>query len=1219
MGSTPIRTVIYQLKNNSSSVVWSCCRNVTLFRGHSNKLGLTFKTICEQAGIDNCTLITRIKETCEYTGELNVSDRILAINDICIAGFSESEVSEIFEDLDVSEYHLVVQSVKLGTDDRTASEMSSEYLLPKVKRNMSSTSSHGATSQGSVDRPKSSGANKKLAKSSSSSLEHDHPVSPSVVSPFERSIVKPTPAPGHKKNAEHSVAHAYHPLVDIDQITGRSDGTAASAGAHVFCQADVRPPGVPMPHQWNWAGHETSYSYNRTQSLPVSCDEDIGLEEITCEVQSLPLQSGAANQSGTAAPSSFYSQDSGLGGSKLQEPGQLDIPVCRTQLCQVQHCLWHMAVLKFPQHVIWDPGTKTVMLEKNPQTAYGFHYKIKIHVHPRETCMYALVDKVEKVKPAFGKLEIGDWIRSVNGHALQSMEADSLNIIIHKSSSLRLVIQRPTGISQKGSTSIKGMLKNLRPLQMPHRPKTKSSPGPLRHPSTMGQRTSTGITNLSPRVVSPLASCPAGQVQSCKCCGQDRGLSPDRMISNPLSSSTSSVDNSVRAVSPTNGLPLNAPMELPIPKVRIFICGNKSNVFANLLVMGASEEARIPLESHVHYSRLCLRKNDQSRVTFDKWQFGLTENRDKSVAPDSPQNTTTNQWLSFPNVKQISADIFIIWDENFFHHCSHFLFTKNSVFLIAFDAHKLLNLASTEISRIENILHTIRSFASDSALVQLHGILSSETVKADEVRTLFYTSHGKQLGRYAISIPDIVFLQKDEDLSVLDGLRSSIFDIANSSCTTQSVSMKSLQLSEALSGTEGRTRCVWSSEDLAVLLQSVYDKNFLQRSTAQELIQLGDLVPVSISGHSGSDQYIIPVDILPRLAHLVLWAGVETSPNSMSISAIEAWTKLLTTATLTHGELRLLLDKNIVDSATFITCLESLGIIFKISPPSSGATSAGTSYLIPYFLVDCHPSEQVPEQESSHELFVGFKKRIPWVTFFRIVSSLGLVAESSTVKMSGPCCCSVVLEGVPVTLVFLKTLDRVTILIQKGHGTPKERVALDVMRKVLVSSLPRDEDCIFGPACPLTDNHRGSTGHALDMSCASNITCSGLLLDQHPTVRLWLSSGSQDNSENITAGYSNEDKLKQSFMTLPFSVFQKVITRLTIKHSNDWKDLAARIGKTLDDVMVYEAVAVNHLPAEELLKEWGRSSEGTIANLLQALKDMDRPDIYDHITEYLQQ
>ena len=307
-----------------------------------------------------------------------MSDRILEINNVCITSYSECQVSEILENKDVFKYHLVVQSVILGADDKNIERMSSEYLLPKTKQNIPTTGSHGMISQGPVDRSRSSGSSKKLVKSSTSGLDGDH-----SVSPFEHSF-KPAPALGYKKSTEHTATtHAYHPLVDMDQLsshqTGRGDISAAAAGAHVFCQSDVRPPGVPMPHQWNWAGHETSYYYNRTQSLPISGDEDIGLEEITCEVQSLPLQSGAANSLATPTPNSFYSQESVLGGSRLQEPGQLDLPVCRNPSCGVQHCVWHVAVLKYPQHVIWDPGTKTVTLERGTHNAYGFHYKIKVH------------------------------------------------------------------------------------------------------------------------------------------------------------------------------------------------------------------------------------------------------------------------------------------------------------------------------------------------------------------------------------------------------------------------------------------------------------------------------------------------------------------------------------------------------------------------------------------------------------------------------------------------------------------------------------------------------------------------------------------------------------------------------------------------------------------------------------------------------------------------
>ena len=143
----------------------------------------------------------------------------------------------------------------------------------------------------------------------------------------------------------------------------------------------------------------------------------------------------------------------------------------------------------------------------------------------------------------------------------------------------------------------------------------------------------------------------------------------------------------------------------------------------------------------------------------------------------------------------------------------------------------------------------------------------------------------------------------------------------------------------------------------------------------------------------------------------------------------DTWMKLLTTAILTHSELRLLLDRNITDSAMFITCLESLGIVFRICQPPS-TSPADLTYLIPYFLVESHPAEPVTD-ESVHDLLVVFNTHVPWVTFFQVISGMSQHVNCSSVKMNGPCWCDTVLEGVSVTLLFVKTLNRLRILIQK--------------------------------------------------------------------------------------------------------------------------------------------------------------------------------------------
>nr|KAG5701903.1 hypothetical protein BaRGS_014968 [Batillaria attramentaria] len=47
--------------------------------------------------------------------------------------------------------------------------------------------------------------------------------------------------------------------------------------------------------------------------------------------------------------------------------------------CGLSNCLWHNFVLSNPQYIIWDPSTKTVVLDRNGSASFGFKYKVKKH------------------------------------------------------------------------------------------------------------------------------------------------------------------------------------------------------------------------------------------------------------------------------------------------------------------------------------------------------------------------------------------------------------------------------------------------------------------------------------------------------------------------------------------------------------------------------------------------------------------------------------------------------------------------------------------------------------------------------------------------------------------------------------------------------------------------------------------------------------------------
>lgn len=80
------------------------------------------------------------------------------------------------------------------------------------------------------------------------------------------------------------------------------------------------------------------------------------------------------------------SSNSGSGGGGEPNAGaagsrSLGVEVCRAPGCSMQKmCLWHRFVLGYPQYVIWEAATKTVVLDKNDSASFGFKYKVKKYV-----------------------------------------------------------------------------------------------------------------------------------------------------------------------------------------------------------------------------------------------------------------------------------------------------------------------------------------------------------------------------------------------------------------------------------------------------------------------------------------------------------------------------------------------------------------------------------------------------------------------------------------------------------------------------------------------------------------------------------------------------------------------------------------------------------------------------------------------------------------------
>lgn len=140
---------------------------------------------------------------------------------------------------------------------------------------------------------------------------------------------------------------------------------------------------------------------NQTVSMPDTTDSEIILQDIvlsevpgslrhplpsvsTPPTSTIPVHLSTNNNTSSAGTRRQYSTEVQEGcetfTSVTDNLRSLGVEICRSTSCDLRTCLWHKFVISYPQYVIWDPSTKTVVLEKNGNATFGFKYKVKKHV-----------------------------------------------------------------------------------------------------------------------------------------------------------------------------------------------------------------------------------------------------------------------------------------------------------------------------------------------------------------------------------------------------------------------------------------------------------------------------------------------------------------------------------------------------------------------------------------------------------------------------------------------------------------------------------------------------------------------------------------------------------------------------------------------------------------------------------------------------------------------
>ena len=82
-----------------------------------------------------------------------------------------------------------------------------------------------------------------------------------------------------------------------------------------------------------------------------------------------------------------------------------------------------------------------------------------------------------------------------------------------------------------------------------------------------------------------------------------------------------------------------------------------------------------------------------------------------------------------PQLNSINIELYVIDDEDFFHHCASWLFPTASLVVLTFHDHRLMNHPELETKRLSDMVHSVRAARKNSqnmngkslTLISAHG------------------------------------------------------------------------------------------------------------------------------------------------------------------------------------------------------------------------------------------------------------------------------------------------------------------------------------------------------------------------------------------------------------------------------------------------------------------------------------------------------------------
>lgn len=944
-------------------------------------------------------------------------------------------------------------------------------------------------------------------------------------------------------------------------------------------------------------------------------------------------------------------------------------------------------LFKYPHRVKWDCFPKAVVLQTSSQGKFGFSYKVKEFKNNTDD-WYTLVTMVTQDGPADGKLMVGDWIRSIDGQALVNPnEALLLEKKLENLKEVRVVFQRPEGMLPRHKSFQSGPRQDVVESNPPH--PSISSPTMITDITGQPVKPNVPLPGSCSPITSKIGGRSDGYIRQTSAMSQSsvtsklstgscepRHVKPKPSSSSLLDPSSLFTVQSLRPVSPgakveqvqifvpglhsldnaSGGLE-DFQMKVKFPKVRIFICGTNAKHLSQLLL----PDFLLPVDNSLRlFDRVCatMAMERSGEVNFESWsQYDrLLQNDEKArhASNDSLSRCDINTTDQSFSCGAINTEIFIVYDEKFFLQCCQYLFTRTSVFLLTFDGDKMLKSPRSEIHRLQNTIHTIRGAVGYECPIQTYGLLGTDTTDSgstatiDEVRTLFYTSHGYQIVKYNVPRHPHLFHMADGERSNMDA-QTSVWKCISEVQEKQHILLISMAMIHQLEQRrQNEVLCIDEDDFTATFQETVPGVDLgIRQVVWTELLEFGEILsakaavlPVPSISQLDKILFIRPDVLLDRI-HQLQTISPRIIQSNEGIKQI--WLKLIATGFISQSEwsefcpqtdsFSISNMKLQISPEKIQLLLQAFGMTYRQEAID------GSHYFIPCFIPEPVYSESTDNMsESLYFQLKGNPPHISSMLYFHLVFRLNNASDSRSLAVTNSSSCVIHHAGHEIMLIHEKLRDRIQIQLHRLEKNVRLHTVLDWLTDVCKSSLSSEVKYVLGPACPLQEkcsyaqHTRKKSGelHVIDLAEGLPISCGNIKVDNQ--VKVWLKPSKKQQSirhepltHQDTETGSNESfksfdtptgPVPMYIKSLPYNVFRDVYENLQINVSGDWKCLAGLIGFTLEQILVYESKPE---PAKLLLVDLDQTHRMTVKQLVDYLAkpEMQRHDIIEKLSKFL--